>query len=85
MMYKLVAERIDAYVIYKHGAKYPILRAFRWKMRRFDITSINLVYPEREGETLFLYYAVSSGRNHFQLRLNTNRCLWTLEAIDVEE
>lgn len=84
-MYKSVAEPIDAYVVYKRGAKHPILKAFHWRTRRFDVTSINLVYEERKGETLFLYYAVSSGQNQFQLRLNTTRCLWTLEAIYVEE
>jgi len=83
-MYQPISEPIDAYVIYKRGAAHPILRSFRWGTRRFDITSTNLVYPEREGETLFLCYAVSSGKNQFQLRLNTNRSLWTLEAIDVE-
>ena len=84
-MYKLVEEPIDAYVLYKHGAKHPILKAFHWRMRRFEITSINLVYPEREGETLFLCYAVSSETNQFQLRLNTNRSLWILDAIYMEE
>ncbi len=83
-MYQRVAEQIDAYVIYKRGAPHPILRAFRWGERRFDVTATNLVYPEREGETLFLCYSVSAGRDQFRLRLNTNRGLWTLEEIDVE-
>ena len=84
-MYHPISEPIDAYVIYKRGATHPILRAFRWGKRRFDITSTNIVYPEKEGETLFLCYSVSSGRDQFRLRLNTSRSQWTLEEIDVEE
>lgn len=83
-MFQPVNQPIDAYVIYKRGKRHPILRAFRWGTRRFDVTAINLVYPEREGETLFLCYAVSCGRDQFHIRLNTNRSLWVLDAIDVE-
>jgi len=83
-MYQLIGEPVDAYVLYKHGAAHPIVRAFRWRNRRFDITSTDLVHPEKEGQNLFLCYTVSSGKNQFQLRLNTNRCLWILDSIDVE-
>lgn len=83
-MFQPVQTPIDAYVIYKRGKPYPILRAFRWGTRRFDVTEINLVYPKREGESLFLCYAVSCGSDQFRLRLNTKRSQWTLDAIDVE-
>ncbi len=83
-MYQLICEPVDAYVLYKRGTAHPIVRAFRWRNRRFDITSTDLVHPEREGQTLFLCYTVSSGKNQFRLRLNTNRCLWILDSIDVE-
>lgn len=83
-MYQSVEEQIDAYVLYKRGASHPILRSFRWGTRRFDVTATNLVHPEREGQTVFICYAVSCGGNHFRIRLNTNRCLWILDAIDVE-
>jgi hypothetical protein len=83
-MYQSVEEPIDAYVLYKRGASHPILRSFRWGTRRFDVTATNLVHPEREGQTVFICYAVSCGGNNFRIRLNTNRCLWILDAIDVE-
>ncbi len=83
-MYQPVQEPIDAYVIYNRGAPHPLLRAFRWGNRRFDVTATNLVYPERDGETHFFCYSVSCGANQFRIRLNANRCLWTLEAIDAE-
>jgi hypothetical protein len=82
-MYRPVEEPIEAVVIYKRGAPHPLLRAFRWRHRRFEVTSTNLVHPEREGETLFLCYAVSCGGDQFRLRLNTRRCLWTLDSIDI--
>jgi len=83
-MVQPVDEPIDAYVIYQRGAPHPLLRAFRWRNRRFEVTATNLVYPERDGETRFLCYAVSSGANQFRIRLNTNRCQWTLDAIELE-
>lgn len=83
-MLQPIDEPIDAYVVYQRGAPHPILRAFRWKNRRFDVTATNLVHPEREGQTHFLCYAVSCGKNEFRLRLNTTRCVWVLDAIDGE-
>ncbi len=83
-MFQPVNETVDTYVIYKKGMAHPLIRAFRWGGRRYDVTAINLVHPEREGNTLYLCYAVSCGRDQFRLRLNTNRSLWTIDAIDVE-
>ena len=83
-MLQPVHEPIDAYVIYRKEARHPILRAFHWGQRRYDVTAINLVYPEREGKTRYLCYAVSCGKDQFRLRLNTTRSRWTLDAIDVE-
>ena len=83
-MYQPVTEPIDTYVVYQRGAPHPLLHSFRWRNRRFEVTATNLVYSERDGETRFLCYAVSCGRNQFRIRLNTNRCLWTLDAIDLE-
>ena len=81
-MYQPVNERSDTYVVFKQGSAHPILRAFRWGNRRFDVTSVNLVHPEREGGTLFLCYSVSCGINSFRIRFNTTRCVWTLDAVE---
>ncbi len=81
-MFQEIREPIDALVIYRRGAPHPLLRAFRWKQRRYDVTEINLVHPKRVGETVYLCYAVSCGSDHFEIRFNTDRNQWRLEAID---
>ncbi len=83
-MYQTVDETVDADVVYKKGAPHPLLRAFYWRQRRFDITRINLVHPKRNGETTFLCYSVSCNGNDFRLRLDTKQCRWVLDAIYVE-
>ncbi|UCF10249.1 MAG: hypothetical protein JSW65_00760 [Candidatus Bipolaricaulota bacterium] len=65
---------------YHREASYPVLRSFRWKARRFVVSTIDLVYPERRGETQILCYFVSCGRKQFQLRLDTGRHRWSIRA-----
>ena len=81
-MLQEIREPIDTLVIYRRGAPHPLLRAFRWKSRRYDVTETNLVHSQRVGETVFLCYAVSCGDDHFDIRFNTARNQWHLEAID---
>ena len=73
-------EPIDALVIYRRGAPHPLLRAFRWKNHRYDVTSTNLVHREREGETIYLVYSVDCNGDTYALRLDVQRGRWTLEA-----
>ena len=77
-----IREPIDALVIYRRGAPHPLLQAFRWRKRRYDVTETNLVHPKRVGETVFLCYAVSCGSDHFQIRFDTALNRWRLEAMD---
>ena len=81
-MFQEIREPIDVLVIYRRGAPHPLLRAFRWNQRRYDVTTTNLVHPKRVGETVYLCYAVSCGSDHFDIRFNTTRNQWRLEAID---
>jgi len=81
-MLTLVNEPIDALVIYRRGAPHPLLHAFRWNNRRYDVTSIHLVHREREGETVHLVYSVDCHGEMYVLRHDTQRGRWTLEAFD---
>jgi len=81
-MLQTLSEPIDALVIYRRGAPHPLLHAFRWKNRRYDVTAIHLVHEEHEGETQYLCYSLDCSGETFYVRLNTKRGLWTLEAID---
>ncbi len=81
-MFQEIREPIDVLVIYRRGAPHPLLRAFRWNQRRYDVTATNLVHPKRVGETVYLCYAVSCGSDHFDIRFNTTRNQWRLEAMD---
>lgn len=73
---------IDALVVYRRKQTHPDLRSFSWQTRRVDVTRTNLVHTEREGETLYLVYSVSAGKDHFHLRLDTRLGRWTLEEIE---
>lgn len=80
MMLTSLNEPIDALVIYRRGAPHPLLRAFRWKNCRYDVTSTHLVHREREGETVYLVYSVDCNGDTYTLRLDVQRGRWTLEA-----
>jgi hypothetical protein len=82
MMLTSVNEPIDALVIYRRGAPHPLLRAFRWKNRRYDVSSTHLVHREREGETACLLYSVECSGDTYVLRLDMERGRWTLETLE---
>ncbi len=81
MLYS-VNEPIDALVIYRRGAPHPLLRAFRWKNHRYDVTSTHLIHREREGETVYLVYSVDCDGGTYVLRHDMGRGRWTLEALE---
>ena len=81
MLYS-VNEPIDALVVYRRGAPHPLLRAFRWKNHRYDVTSTHLVHREREGETGYLMYSVDCSGDTYILRHDTGLGRWTLEALE---
>jgi len=69
-------EAVEVSVIYRDGAAYPLLQAVWWRGERFNVSTIDLVYPERDGATTFLCYFVSCDRTQFRVRLNTRRQIW---------
>ena len=73
---------VDALVVYRRRQPHPELYSFSWSARRVDVSRTNLVHAEREGETLYLIYSVSDGKDHFHLRLDTRLGRWTLEEIE---
>jgi hypothetical protein len=84
-MWNGLNEPVDALVIYRRGAPHPLLRAFRWKQRRYDVTTTHLVHREREGEVIHRIYSVSCGRETYVLRLDADRAQWTLEAVEASD
>ncbi len=82
-MLTAIQQPIDALVIYRRGAPHPLLRAFRWNNRRFEVTSIHLVHREREGETAYLVYSIDCGGDTYLVRLDVERGQWTLEACEM--
>ena len=81
-MQHAVNEPVDALVIYRRGAPHPHLRAFRWKHRRYEVTTTHLVHREREGETIHRIYSVSCDGETYVLRLDSDCAQWTLEALE---
>jgi hypothetical protein len=83
-MLQSFSEPVDALVIYRRGAPHPLLQAFRWKNRRYDVSSVHLVHQEKQGETTYLCYSVDCGGDTFFLRLNTQRGVWQIDGIETE-
>ena len=81
-MVQPVNESIDALVIYRRGAPPPLLRAFRWRDQRYNISETFFVHREHDGETVYFCYSVGSGSDRFELRLDTGLGRWMLEAVD---
>ena len=79
-----VNEPIDALVMHRRGAPHPLLRAFRWKNRRYDVTSTHLIHEEREGETVYLVYSVDCNGDTYILRHDLRRGQWTLDALETD-
>jgi hypothetical protein len=67
---------VDVSTVYRNGAAYPTPHVIWWQGKRHTVTSIDLVYPVREGETQFLCYFLTCGRTQFRVRLNTQRQRW---------
>jgi hypothetical protein len=83
-MLRKIGAPIDTLVVYRSDQPYPQLHAFRWGGRRYNVSATHLVHTERIGERVILCYAVSSGGDHFHLRLDTPRGRWTLHEIEVD-
>jgi len=83
-MIRKVGQTIDALVVYRREGSHPELRSFRWGGRRYEVAQTNFVHTEREGETVYLCYSVTSAGDHFHVRLNTRASRWTLEEIETE-
>jgi len=81
-MNQTVNEPIDALVVYRRGAPHPLLHAFRWRDERFKVNETFFVHRERNGENTYLCYSVGSGRDRYELRLDTGLGRWMLEAVD---
>jgi len=81
-MIQPVNESVDTLVIYRRGAPHPLLRAFRWRDRRYDVSETFFVHRERDGASIHFCYSVGSGSDRFELRLDTEFGRWILEAID---
>lgn len=76
---------IDVLVLYRQNQPYPEVHSFRWNGRRYPVSVTHLVHVEREGETRYLCYALSSGPEHFHLRLDTSHGVWRLAQRERDE
>ncbi len=83
-MIRKVGQPVDALVIYRRDQSHPELHAFRWAGRRYEVNRTNFIHTEREGETIYLCYSVTSAGDHFHLRLNTRASRWMLEEMEIE-
>lgn len=54
----------------------PLL--FRWRGRKYQVSKLNLVHRERDGEDVIYYFNVSDAANYFKLAFSTRRLSWRL-------
>jgi len=80
-MHTSINRPVEALVSFHPDKGFPVLRAFLFDGRRYDVRATNHVYRERDGETIFLCYAVSCPQGDFGLRFNVQKCRWILESV----
>ena len=54
----------------------PLL--FRWRGKKYQVSKLNLVHRERDGEDVIYYFNVSDAANYFKLAFSTRRMSWRL-------
>ncbi|OGE71964.1 hypothetical protein A2617_04785 [Candidatus Daviesbacteria bacterium RIFOXYD1_FULL_41_10] len=77
-----ILEPINVWAFFKNGVISPYL--FFWNCRQIKVDKINLIHTTKIGTSLFYHFAISSGNNFYQLRLDTNKMKWFIEAVDSE-
>lgn len=87
-----ILEPINVWVFFKQnsprsrfgeaGLIQPYL--FFWNSRQIKVDKINLVHTSKNGSSLFYHFSISSGDNFYQLRLDTSKLKWFLEAVEEE-
>ena len=51
---------------------------FRWRGKKYQVSKLNLVHRERDGEDVIYYLNVSDAANYFKLAFSTRRMSWRL-------
>ncbi|MGD9675466.1 MAG: hypothetical protein AB7V19_02120 [Candidatus Bipolaricaulia bacterium] len=69
---------VDAFVSYRAGRTFRVLRAIMWNGRRIGFETLGAV--ERHGGALL--YRFDEGFTWFSLRLDLAKLTWYLEGID---
>ena len=54
----------------------PLL--FRWRGKKYQVSKLNLVHRERDGDDVIYYFNVSDAANYFKLAFSTRRLSWRL-------
>ena len=77
-----ILEPINVWVFFKQNIIQPYL--FFWNTRQIKVDKINLVHTSKNGSSLFYHFSISSEGNLYQLRLDTGKMKWFLEAVEEE-
>lgn len=75
-------EPLQVGAVFKDGRVLP--RWFLWGGVRRDVSAVNLVWTDREGERTLRRFSVSAGGNLYQLRLDQKSMEWRLEKAQTE-
>jgi hypothetical protein len=82
MAYEEINERVEVLAVFKDGAIFPHIFAWRGKKRKID--KVNLSYQERDGASINYYFAIESQGLVAKLKYNDKSLLWTLEELWTE-
>ena len=66
-------------VVFKNGQIIP--KWFVWESRKYNITSINYTWEDKQGRERITRFSVSDDTNSYELAYNSTRTTWRLNKI----
>ncbi len=78
-----INEPVKVGVVFGNGRKIkPVW--FKWQGKQHRIQSITYTWTSRQGRAVIYHFSVTDGANLYELRYNTESCVWELAQVEIE-
>ncbi len=82
-MKNLINEQVKVGAIFGNGQKIkPVW--FKWQGRQHRISSVTYRWQSRVGSAVVYHFSVTDGADLYELRYNTQSCIWQLLQVETE-
>ena len=82
MQTTVINESIDVGAVFGKNKVKP--KWFIWNGRKHEIKEVTYMWHDKQGETEFLYFALTDGKTVFEVSLNQKDLSWQLLKTTVE-